>query len=67
MDGRYYSGDSGLYAPDGSLLVPQKEIHLVDAVCREEKLLVYDIQNDVKKIRDAFPVWKDYKPIEHLK
>lgn len=67
MDGQYYSGDSGVYAPDGTLLVPKKEIRLADAACREEKLLVYDINNDVKKIRDAFPVWKDYKEILHLK
>ena len=61
MDGRYYSGDSGLYAPDGSLLVPTKEIRLTDALCKEEKLLVYDIQNDVAKIRKAFPVLQDRK------
>ena len=61
MDGRYYSGDSGLYAPDGSLLVPTKEIRLTDALCKEEKLLVYDIQNDVAKIRKAFPVLQDQK------
>lgn len=56
MDGQYYSGDSGVYAPDGSLLVPMREIRLADDSCKEEKLLVYDIQNDVTKIRDAFPV-----------
>ena len=63
MDGQYYSGDSGLYAPDGSLLVPTKEIRLTDALCKEEKLLVYDIQNDVAKIRKAFPVLQDRKEI----
>ena len=61
MDGRYYSGDSGVYAPDGSLLVPTKKIRLTDALCKEEKLLVYDIQNDVAKIRKAFPVLQDRK------
>ena len=63
MDGQYYSGDSGVYAPDGSLLVPTKEIRLTDALCKEEKLLVYDIQNDVAKIRKAFPVLQDRKEI----
>lgn len=64
MDDQYYSGDSGLYAPDGSLLVPTKEIRLADALCKEEKLLVYDIQNDVAKIRKAFPVLLDRKEIK---
>ena len=64
MDGRYYSGDSGLYAPDGSLLVPTKEIRLADALCKEEKLLVYDIQNDVAKIRKTFPVLQDRREIK---
>lgn len=64
MDGQYYSGDSGVYAPDGSLLVPTKEIRLADDSCKEEKLLVYDIQNDVTKIRDAFPVLQDRKEMK---
>lgn len=64
MDGQHYSGDSGLYAPDGSLLVPVKEIRLTDALCKEEKLLVYDIQNDVAKIRNAFPVLQDRKEMK---
>ena len=64
MDGQQYSGDSGLYAPDGSLLVPVKEIRLTDALCKEEKLLVYDIQNDVAKIRKAFPVLQDRKEMK---
>ncbi len=61
MDAQHYSGDSGVYAPDGSLLVPTKEIRLADALCKEEKLLVYDIQNDVAGIRKAFPVLQDRK------
>jgi omega-amidase len=64
MDGQYYSGDSGVYAPDGSLLVPMREIRLADDSCKEEKLLVYDIQNDVTKIRDAFPVLQDRKEMK---
>ena len=64
MDGQYYSGDSGVYAPDGSLLVPMKEIRLADASYKEEKLLVYDIQNDVAKTRNAFPVLQDRKEIK---
>lgn len=64
MDGQHYSGDSGLYAPNGSLLVPTKEIRLSDVHCKEEKLLVYDIQNDVAKIRETFPVLQDRKKIK---
>jgi len=41
--------------------VPTKKIRLTDALCKEEKLLVYDIQNDVAKIRKAFPVLQDRK------
>lgn len=64
MDGQHYSGDSGVYAPDGSLLVPLKENRLADASCKEEKLLVYDIQNDVAKIRKVFPVLQDRKEMQ---
>ena len=64
MDDQYYSGDSGIYAPDGSLLVPSKEIRLSDAPCKEEKLLVFDIQNDVAKIRKAFPALQDRKEMK---
>ena len=63
MDDQYYSGDSGIYAPDGSLLAPVKETHLWDS-CMEETLLVYDIQNDVAKTRNAFPVLQDRKEIK---
>ena len=63
MDGQHYSGDSGIYAPDGSLLVPVKETRLWDS-CMEETLLVYDIQNDVAKTRNAFPVLQDRKEIK---
>ncbi len=63
MDDQYYSGDSGIYAPDGSLLVPVKETRLWDS-CMEEKLLVYDIQNDVAKIRKAFPALQDRKEMK---
>ena len=63
MDGQHYSGDSGIYAPDGSLLVPVKETRLWYS-CMEETLLVYDIQNDVAKTRNAFPVLQDRKEIK---
>ena len=63
MDDQYYSGDSGIYAPDGSLLAPVKETRFWDS-CMEETLLVYDIQNDVAKIRKAFPVLQDRKEIK---
>lgn len=57
MDGQFYSGDSGLYAPDGSLLTG-KELKLPYG-CPEERLLIYEIENDVKHYRKAFPMKQD--------
>lgn len=57
IGGIYYSGDSGLYNPEG---VRCK--HLLanaSAKCSEEKVIIYDIENDVRKFRDSFPVRQD--------
>ncbi len=72
MDGQYYSGDSCLYAPDGSCVEPVNVIDsrdLMKAVCQdnnsdcayieEERVFVYDIgdcTDFVYSIRKAFPV-----------
>lgn len=56
MDGMYYSGDSGLYAPDGMLLCPEV-LRLDDDL--EDQILFYTIANDVCRYRDAFPVKED--------
>lgn len=57
MGKQYYSGDSGLYAPDGSR--PEPERVRLPGRCMEEQVLVYDLQNDVRGYREDFPVKKD--------
>lgn len=57
IGGIYYSGDSGLYNPEGvkckSLLSEENK------ECPEEKVMIYNIENDVKQFREAFPVRRD--------
>jgi predicted amidohydrolase len=57
MGGQYYSGDSGLYAPDGTF-VEAKEIRLEEA-CPEERVLCYEWKNDVDMYRQQFPMKED--------
>lgn len=57
MEELYYSGDSRLYAPDGTKL--KKEVLRLSGCCPEERVLVYDIQNDVQRYRECFPVKED--------
>lgn len=57
MGGQYYSGDSALYAPDGSRLKAER-IRLPKA-CPEEQVLVYDWENDTDAYRKRFPVRED--------
>lgn len=59
IESMYYSGDSGLYAPDGAELKGEV-LTMADAV-PEEKILIYQIENDVKKYREHFPVKADRK------
>jgi len=59
MDNCYYSGDSGLYAPDGQLLCGE-EIYLPGG-CLEERLFVYEIKNNVSCYRKKFPIKEDRK------
>lgn len=61
MDGQFYSGDSGIYAPDGKKVPVLQELSPSDAYCKEEKLLVFDIENTVLQTRNAFPVLDDRK------
>ena len=56
MDGQEYSGDSGLYAPDGAVLTP--EVLPLDG-CANEQILIYSLANDVCQYRNAFPVKED--------
>lgn len=57
MGGQYYSGDSGLYAPDGTPLVP-KILRLPESG-PEERLLLYEFPNDVHEYRARFPMKED--------
>lgn len=57
MGGQYYSGDSGLYAPDGTLLTP-KVLRLQESG-PEERLLLYEVPGDVRAYRARFPMKED--------
>lgn len=57
IGGIYYSGDSGIYNPDG--VKCKRLLSDVNPKCNEEKVLIYDIENDVKKFRESFPVLRD--------
>lgn len=56
IGGLMYSGDSQLINPNGDIC-SAKVIH----VGSEDKVLIYDIENDVKSYRDAFPTKNDRK------
>lgn len=60
MDGQVYSGDSCVFDPNGDLIEPCKTLKW-DGVpgATNEKLQIYDIVNNVKKIRKGFPVKAD--------
>lgn len=55
---QFYSGDSALYSPAGELLKAKEEI-LIDASIPEQKLFIYEIENNVKKVRAGFPIKSD--------
>lgn len=57
MGGQYYSGDSGIYAPDGTLL--PGEIVCLQGACPEEKVLCFELENDVHQYRMHFPAKED--------
>lgn len=53
-----YSGNSVVISPEGSVLLPALEL----LFSGEDAVFIYDIKNDVKKIREAFPTKKDRRP-----
>ena len=59
MGGQYYSGDSVLYRPDGTKVPVEQKIIFSDEQCPEEAIFLLDIDNNVTKYREAFPVKKD--------
>ena len=58
MEKQYYSGDSGIYRPDGSFLPAGKKISIPDG-CPEEVLLCYEMDCDVERYRCSFPTKED--------
>lgn len=61
MEKQFYSGDSRLYAPDGTKL--KKETVRLLEYCAEERVMIYDLQNDVHRYRECFPVKEDRREI----
>lgn len=57
IGGIYYSGDSGIYNPDG--VKCKRLLTESNPECSEEKVLIYDLENDVKKFRESFQVRRD--------
>ena len=53
----FYSGDSRLYAPDGTKL--KKETARLPGCGTGERVMIYDLQNDVHSYRECFPVKED--------
>lgn len=61
MQGIYYSGDSCLYDAGGMPVTAEAEIFMKDTgkdncFADEERLLIYHIENNVRSVREAFPV-----------
>lgn len=57
MDGRYYSGDSGMYMPDGEKA--EMEILRIPDSCSEECVMFCEWKNEVSKYRERFPMKED--------
>lgn len=55
--GQHYAGDSGMYAPDGTMLAA--EVLSVPKGCPGERIFVYEAENDVNRYRECFPVKED--------
>lgn len=56
MGGQYYSGDSAVYTPDGTMLTP--EVFILEEQ-NIEQIQLYDLTNDVCQYRSAFPMKED--------
>ena len=57
MEVVFYSGDSGIYAPDGTAL--KTELIRLPGACREEQTQICELENDVSKRRERFTVKED--------
>lgn len=61
MDGKYYSGDSGMYAPDGEKVETERLV-LSDS-CAGECVLLCELKNDVCRYRERFPMKEDRREL----
>lgn len=55
--GLFYSGDSGIYAPDGTIL--KGESICLPESCPEERVQIFELENDVYRYRECFPMKED--------
>ena len=55
IDGTSYAGGTKMINPQGDVIIPDELIGYEN----DEAVFIYNLKNDVEKIRDAFPVKKD--------
>lgn len=60
MNDQIYSGDSAIYGPNGKKLA-YKLLHPGVGFGPDEKIYLYDIENNVAQVRAAFPIKPDRK------
>ena len=65
MGDLFYSGDSRLYAPDGTKL--KKDAICLSGCCAQERVFIYELQNDVRRYRECFPVKEDRREVLYKK
>ena len=58
MGRQYYSGDSGIYRPDGMYMTAGEKI-CIPGGCPEEILFCYEMECDVERYRSRFPMKED--------
>lgn len=59
MCGQYYSGDSIVYAPDGTAVPAKRRNVPGNEQIPEEAIFLLEIDNNITKYREEFPVKKD--------
>ena len=59
MGGQYYSGDSIVYAPDGTAVPAKRRNVPGNEQIPEEAIFLLEIDNNITKYREEFPVKKD--------
>ena len=67
MGGQYYSGDSVLYRPDGTNVPAGRKMLSGKEEIPEEAVFLFEIDNQIKEYREAFPVKKDRREAVYIK